>query len=355
MISEREFASRTPRQLQLIAAELGEGAQRTGCKAGPRALLPLLAAALREAGHGLAPMRLIASRPAPADDKLTTVADFVPRLAAVVAQAAGAPCAASRPPASAASSASSASSCAAAPAAEAGAFPLVIGGDHSCAVGTWSGMAHAVASAHGARLPLGLVWIDAHLDSHTPATSESGAPHGMPLAALLGEGDPRLAALGGWRGKVSATHAVVVGARSFEAGEAALLARLGVRVIDAVEVAARGVSACLAEARGIARAAPGGYGISLDLDAFDPLDAPGVGSPAPGGLPVRATIDALAGLYRDVRLRGFELVEYNPALDVDDRTARLASALIASVFGRMSRSTRGPGAAGARAAVGLGA
>ena len=146
-----------------------------------------------------------------------------------------------------------------------GEFPVIIGGDHSVAIGTWSGVARVAGE------PVGLLWIDAHLDSHTPETSYSGAIHGMPLACLLGRGDKRLLGLGLSGVQLDPLHTVVLGPRSWEPEEAAFLARMGVRVIGEDEIGARGIAACFAEAAAIVSGAANGFGITLDLDAFDRL------------------------------------------------------------------------------------
>jgi arginase len=210
-----------------------------------------------------------------------------------------------------------------------GAFPLVIGGDHSCAVGTWSG----VAAAHRTRGTLGLVWIDAHLDSHTPETSHTGLIYGMPLAALLGHGDASFTECLVPGAKVLPQHVCVLGARSYEPEERALLDRIGVRVIGMEEIARRGVGAGLTEAVAIAAGAPGGYGITLDLDVIDPRDAPGVGTPAPGGVPARELIEALALVAADSRLRALEIAEYNPRRDRNGLTAAHALAIAETILG----------------------
>jgi arginase len=215
---------------------------------------------------------------------------------------------------------------------EAGRFPVVLGGDHSCAIGTWSGAAAALA----ARGPLGLVWVDAHMDSHTRATSGSGMPHGMPLAALLGYGEARPiaahAASTVVEGHVDPRHVALVGVRSHEPEEAELLGRLGVKVFDQAAVDARGVREALAGAVAIARGAAGGYGISVDLDAVDPRDAPGVGTPVAGGVPGDELVAALGACCRDGRFRALEIVEYNPHRDVGHRTARLVEEMIAAAL-----------------------
>ena len=210
-----------------------------------------------------------------------------------------------------------------------GAFPLVIGGDHSCAVGTWSG----VAAAHRARGTLGLIWIDAHLDSHTPQTSHTGLIYGMPLAALLGYGDAAFTDCLLPGAKVLPQHVCVLGARSYEPEERALLDRIGVRVIGMEEIARRGVAAALAEAVAIAAGAPAGYGITLDLDVIDPRDAPGVGTPAPGGVPAGELIEAAASVAADARLRGLEIAEYNPRRDRNGVTLEHALAIAEMMLG----------------------
>jgi arginase len=207
-----------------------------------------------------------------------------------------------------------------------GAFPLIIGGDHSIAIGTWSGVARYVGA------PLGLLWIDAHLDSHTPETSYSGAIHGMPLACLLGRGDKRLLGLGIQGIQLDPLHTVVLGPRSWEPEEAALLGRMGVRVIGEDEISERGLAACFAEAAAIVTGAAGGFGITLDLDAFDPAAAPGVGSPEPDGLRVSAVRVGLRRLAVSGSLRALEIAEYNPDRDRHGITARLISDVIGDLM-----------------------
>lgn len=208
-----------------------------------------------------------------------------------------------------------------------GRFPLVLGGDHSCGIGTWSGAARALRG-QGA---LGLVWIDAHMDAHVPATSPTGNLHGMPLACLLGHGDAYLSALAG-APALRPEHLCLVGVRSFEDGEAQLLARLGVRVMHIDEVQRRGLDAALDEAVSIATRGTAGYGVSIDLDALDPSEAPGVGTPVTNGLRADDLRQALARCAGDVRLRALEIAEYNPEHDHDGRTATTAMQLAAAAL-----------------------
>lgn len=208
----------------------------------------------------------------------------------------------------------------------AGELPMVLGGDHSSAVGTWRGaFRHLPAFAK-----MGLLWIDAHMDSHTPETSHSGMLHGMPLAALLGycgEGLPPCAAV------LQPEHVCLVGARSHEIEEEALLSRLGVRVYRMDEINTRSLDTVLQEA--LARITKGStaYGISVDIDAIDPRDAPGVGTPASGGLCAQSLISALAAVTRRAMPLALEIAEFNPHADRDDITLRLTKALAAALVG----------------------
>jgi arginase len=201
-------------------------------------------------------------------------------------------------------------------------FPVVLGGDHSIAVGTWNGIAKKLQG------PLGMIWIDAHMDAHTPETTPSGAWHGMPLAALMGYGDPQMTELLRKEPILLPQHVCLIGVRSFEAGEAALLKRLNVRVYEVAEVKKRGFAAVLEEAIAHVTQGTKGYGVSFDLDVIDPSEVPGVGSPEEHGLGSKEIIAALPKLKSDPRLQGFELVEYNPERDVNDKTFHVCCHLL---------------------------
>jgi arginase len=212
-----------------------------------------------------------------------------------------------------------------------GRLPLVVGGDHSCAVGTWSG----VRAALGTHEALGLIWVDAHMDSHVPATSPSGALHGMPLACLLGEGLPALTRLAGPAPKLLPRHVCLIGVRSFESGEHDLLQRLGVRVFYMEEVRARGFPAVWDEAVAQVSEGTAGYGLTVDLDAVDPRDAPGVGTPERYGIAAEELIRSVQYVHDDPRLLALEIAEYNPHADHDRLTLRLLRRLIcAAVAGK---------------------
>ena len=206
------------------------------------------------------------------------------------------------------------------------AYFAVVGGDHSCAVGTWSGAARALGNEGS----LGLVWIDAHMDGHVPETSTSGTLHGMGLAALLGFGERPLTGIAAPGPALLAQHLSLIGVRSFEAEEAALLGRLGVRVFFMEEVARRGLEAVLDEALRIAKEGTAGFGLSVDLDALDPNDAPGVGSPEPGGLGADRLVSALRGVSEAPGFLGVEIAEFNPTRDRDNVTARVVQDLLAA-------------------------
>jgi arginase len=208
-----------------------------------------------------------------------------------------------------------------------GNFPLVVGGDHSCAIGTWSGAQRALAG-HGA---LGLIWIDAHMDSHTFATTPSGQLHGMPLASLLGRGHAALRALGEPLPDLRPGDLCLIGVRSYEAGEAVLLHQLGVRVYTMDEVRSRGLAAVFDEALARVRAHTAGFGVSVDLDALDPDEEPGVGSPVPGGIRCAELAAALSRLRGDPDFIAMEIVEYNPYRDRDRATAAAAGAFVEAV------------------------
>jgi arginase len=210
---------------------------------------------------------------------------------------------------------------------QAGNFPLVVGGDHSCAIGTWSGV-HRALDDKG---PLGLIWIDAHMDSHTFATTPSGQLNGMPLAVLLGHGEAALTGLAGAEAKLRPEHVCLIGVRSHEAGEADLLQRLGVRVFAMEETRRRGLAAVFDEALAIVRHGTAGFGVSVDLDALDPEEAPGVGSPVPGGLHCIELAAVLARLCGDPAFVAMEIAEYNPSRDRGHATAAAVAVLVKAI------------------------
>ena len=203
----------------------------------------------------------------------------------------------------------------------------VLGGDHSCAIGTWAGVHNGLDGG-----PLGLIWIDAHMDAHTPATSPSGAVHGMPLACLLGLGDEKLVALAEPAPALLPNHCCLIGVRSYEPAEVARLDQLGVRVFAMGEVKHRGLGPVMNEALERVGTGTAGAGLSLDLDARGPRDAPGGGSPERDGRRAPDLIGALRAVHGLENFIGIEIAEYNPYRDRETRTAMLIRELLASVL-----------------------
>ena len=218
----------------------------------------------------------------------------------------------------------------------AGRLPVVLGGDHSIALGTVSGLA-APQSRGAARERIGLLWIDAHTDANTPDTSPSGNVHGMPLAALLGRGPDALTRVGGFApgaARLSAVNTAVIGVRSVDPGEAAVVAALGARVYTMEEVDRRGMPPVIDEALDLVLDGTGGFHLSLDMDVLDPSAAPGVGTPVPGGLTVREVHTVMERAAASGGLRALEVAEVNPVLDVRNQTAELAVHFVASALGK---------------------
>jgi len=212
-----------------------------------------------------------------------------------------------------------------------GCFPLVLGGDHSVALGTVSGVS---SWRHASSAFPGLIWFDAHADMNTPETSPSGNIHGMPLAALLGYGDPALTGIGGFAPKLDPRFCAHVGARDLDDGERALIHKTGIRFFTMREIDERGMGACMRDAIAIASRALGGFAVTFDIDVLDPLVAPGSGTLARGGLTYREAHLALEMVAESGGLRALEVTEVNAAVDVGNRTADLAVELIGSALGR---------------------
>lgn len=205
----------------------------------------------------------------------------------------------------------------------------VIGGDHTSAIGTWSGASSALEDK-GA---LGLIWIDAHMDSHTPATTPSQNIHGMPLAVLLGEGEHDLTHLLNKAPKLSPSDICLVGVRSFEPEEEALLERLNVRIFYMDEVKERGLDVVMQDALELVSKNTAGFGISLDLDGIDPLEAPGVGSPVNDGLKASELLRTFKGLANNKHFIGIDITEFNPHLDQDNKTEKIIVSVLQNIFG----------------------
>ncbi len=291
------------RKTHIIGAASGWGAQVPTCEDGPDALKEAgTLASLKDAGVSieawdtLYPQVKFKEGSLPLPERLPIIAELSARLAGKVSKTL-----------------------------QEGEFPVVLCGDHANAVGTWNGVGRECE-------PLGLIWIDAHMDSHTPETTPSGAWHGMPLAALLGYGAPALAQLTRENPILRPEHLCLIGIRSFEEGEAALLKLLQVKIYFIDEVQRRGLKTVLAEAIGYVKQAAGGFGVSLDVDSVDPSEAPGVGTPEENGLSADELLGALTLLQDEERLQAFELVEFNPHLDKNRATLKLCQRILETVL-----------------------
>jgi arginase len=214
---------------------------------------------------------------------------------------------------------------------EEGLTPLVLGGDHSVAAGSVSGVAEFYRRK-GEKI--GVVWIDAHSDINTPETSPSGNVHGMPLAALLGLGPEALGNIFGYAPKVLVENTVLIGVREIDAAERENIRRAGVTVFTMRDIDERGMRTVMEEALAVAGHGTAGYHVSLDIDWIDPEDAPGVGTPVRGGATYREAHLAMEVIADHGRLLSFEIVEVNPVIDEHNRTADLAVELACSAFGK---------------------
>ena len=210
-------------------------------------------------------------------------------------------------------------------------LPLVLGGDHSIAIGSIAG-----SSGHFARQneSIGLIWFDAHGDSNTPETTPSGNIHGMSLAVSLGQGDPELVNLGGRSPKVAARNTVLIGIRDLDAGEREVLKKSGVNVYTMRDLDERGMRDVVDEAIGLAGDGTAGVHLSFDLDVVDPEDAPGTGTPVWGGITYREAHLAMELIADRAQIVAVDLVEVNPVLDTQNMTGLLAAELAQSALGK---------------------
>jgi arginase len=293
------------REVAVIGAPLDLGAGRRGVDMGPSAiryagldkqLADKLGVRVTDAGNVISPVVETTAMGDANARYLAQILDLCDRLSALVAEAAGR-----------------------------GALPLVLGGDHSVALGSLVGM----AKVHGAG---GVVWIDAHGDLNTPATSPSGNVHGMVLAAALGMAGDSFKRDGWPLPAVEPGRLALVGVRSLDDGERALLRELDAKVFTMSEVDRIGIEPCMREA--IAHAAGGAFlHVSLDLDVVDPDYAPGVGTPVRGGLSYREAHLAMETVAESGLVDSMDVVEVNPILDRENATGQLAVELVASALG----------------------
>ena len=213
---------------------------------------------------------------------------------------------------------------------EEGALPLILGGDHSLAAGS---VAASAARARGQHQSIALLWIDAHGDMNTPASTPSGNVHGMPLAALLGPEPAELSSIGGFSPTVLAEHTALVGVRNLDAREKDLVRNSGVHVYTMKDIDRLGVAAVMASALDAVGRGTSGLHVSFDLDVCDPSIAPGVGTLVKGGLNYREAHLLMELIAETGRLTALDLVEVNPALDLRNTTAELGVELALSALG----------------------
>ncbi|MFD1929790.1 arginase [Sporosarcina siberiensis] len=208
-----------------------------------------------------------------------------------------------------------------------GKFPLVLGGDHSIAIGTLAGLKKGYNN-------LGVIWYDAHTDMNTAETSPSGNIHGMPLAVCIGLGHDSLVNLHSEGPKVKTENIVIIGARSVDPGERALIEEKGIKVYTMHEIDRYGMSYVMEDAIAYLQSREvDGVHLSLDLDGLDPLYTPGVGTPVPGGISYRESHLAMEMLEDSGIITSAEFVEVNPILDEKNKTADVAVGLMGSLFG----------------------
>lgn len=207
-----------------------------------------------------------------------------------------------------------------------GRFPLVLGGDHSIAIGTISGVLQH-------RRRLGVLWFDAHGDINTAETSPSGNIHGMPVAVSFGHGHDRLTAIGGREMTLDPKRFVMIGVRDLDPGEKALIKELNITVYTMHEIDTLGMARVMEEAMEIVTAGTDGVHVSFDMDVLDPLHAPGVGTPVFGGLTYRESHLAMELLAAANIVTSAEFVEVNTVLDQRNKTAKVAVDLMGSLLG----------------------
>jgi len=214
---------------------------------------------------------------------------------------------------------------------EEGAMPLVLGGDHSLAAGSVAGSAEW--AKRNQTLPIGLLWVDAHGDMNTPATSLSGNVHGMPLAALLGDEPAELSRIGGFTPKVLPEHTAIIGVRNLDDREKIAVRDSRVHVFTMKDIDRQGIASIVEQAVAVAGKGTAGIHVSFDMDVCDPLIAPGVGTPVKGGLDYREAHMVMEIVADSELLAALDLVEVNPTLDVQNATAQLGTELALSALG----------------------
>jgi arginase len=300
-----------PRQIKIIGVPLDLGASRRGVDMGPSAVrVAGLEARLEALGHEVSDAGNVGVAIAETKQVGEQSARYLKEITETCAKAAEM----------------------VALALEEGMTPVVLGGDHSVAAGTVSGVSEFYRRE---KKKIGLIWIDAHSDINTPETSPSGNVHGMPLAALLGLGPESLANILGFSPKVAPENTVLIGVRDIDATEKENIRRAGVTEVYTMrDIDERGMRTVMEEALRAAGRGTAGYHVSMDMDWIDPEDAPGVGTPVRGGATYREAHLAMEIIADHGRMLSFEIVEVNPVIDEHNRTADLAVELISSAFGK---------------------
>ncbi len=216
-------------------------------------------------------------------------------------------------------------------AADEGKFPLVLGGDHSAAIGTVAGLSQHYRK-QGQRI--GLIWVDAHADMNTPQTSPSGNVHGMPLACCIGIGPDELVKIDGYSPKVAPQNVAIIGLRQVDRDERSIVHKTGVHAYTMRDIDERGLRAIMQEALEVVNDGTEGFHLSFDMDSVDPQEAPGVGTPVKGGITYREAHLAMETICDCERMVGLEVVEVNPVIDEANRTGILAVELVMSALGK---------------------
>jgi arginase len=294
----------------ILGAPLDLGAGRRGVDMGPSALrLAGLNAKLSSLGYTVDDLGNVAVEQQESTPSLVENAKYLPQIAATCERlAAGVR-----------------------NAMEKGKFPLVLGGDHSVAVGTVSGVSEALRTRSE---KLGLLWIDAHADMNTPESSPSGNVHGMPLACCVGKGPKELTGIFGYSPKVDGRNVAIIGLRDVDIRERPHVRDCGVTPFTMRDIDEMGLLKVIREAIGIVTNGTAGFHLSFDMDFVDPMEAPGVGTPVRGGVTYREAHLAMESICDCNCMVSMELVEVNPVLDEANRTALLGVELIMSAMGK---------------------
>ncbi|WP_426381756.1 arginase [Mammaliicoccus lentus] len=209
---------------------------------------------------------------------------------------------------------------------EKGHFPLILGGDHSLSIGSIAGISKHYEN-------LGVIWYDAHGDLNTLESSPSGNIHGMPLRALIGEGDEALTNIGGYKNKVKPENVVLIGMRDLDEGEKKYIKEAGILTYTMADIDRLGMGQVISETIEYLKDKTEGIHLSLDVDALDPVETPGTGTIVPGGATYRESHLAMEMLHESKLIVSADLVEVNPLIDEYNKTARLAIGLMGSFFG----------------------